>query len=460
MARQGLTDVEMDTASLSKRGRSFSLDGVTLEEGDTLTIMWLGTGSNLNQRHLMKGIDNLIIQGFFEQVSFVFDDNAATSTPLGLQVGTALQEVFDNGGNALTTELQTLNNSDLTPAYEQLAGPNIPATHQVVNISANEFMGTISNRIRSASHTKSAFSPEGLQFADSLENLAMNGFMPLLTEHSYGVWGEGFGALGDREEINNTSGYTYQIRGGSFGMDYQFSREWLLGITFGFAKTELDISASQDNTDIDSTYVGIYGSYDVPEWYLDWAVAYSWNTYDSKRHINIGAIGETAEGDYEGDQIAGFLEFGLNFSSDEWLVQPFAGFGFIHESQNSYNESGAPSSNLHVESSSLDSYKGSLGAKISREIVSDPEGLTLTTELRGRWIHEFGDTSALINSNFVGFSKSFTVVDEDLSRNSGALGVGLMAELTDNILLSFDYHYTLNQDLEQHFISGNLSYRW
>jgi len=81
-------------------------------------------------------------------------------------------------------------------------------------------------------------------------------------------------------------------------------------------------------------------------------------------------------------------------------------------------------------------------------------------QLRGRWVHEYGDTYASATSNFVGYSSTFTISDEKLARDSAVLGCGITAALSDNSELFVNYDTTINKDLTANLFSAGLEYRW
>jgi hypothetical protein len=57
-----LTDARMDDLGLSSRGISFTLPGVTLDPGDTITFKWLQQ-TTLGDRNMAQGIDNFTLEG-------------------------------------------------------------------------------------------------------------------------------------------------------------------------------------------------------------------------------------------------------------------------------------------------------------------------------------------------------------------------------------------------------------
>jgi len=59
------TDAEMDAKSLSIRNIAFSLTGVELGIGDTLTLSWLDSynSGGSNHKNMLTSIDNFVLEG-------------------------------------------------------------------------------------------------------------------------------------------------------------------------------------------------------------------------------------------------------------------------------------------------------------------------------------------------------------------------------------------------------------
>lgn len=388
-----------------------------------------------------------------------FNNNSVTNTPLRTQMGIALQEIADDGGNALTTELQSLGTTDLQNAYDQLSGPSLPFSYKVTNDATYKYMGTVSNRMRSANQSIASRFGTSRFYADT-SSINVGCDSDIMSEKLWGFWSTGFADHGDREAQGSSSGYSYDTYGTSFGLDYLFTPELLLGLTFGYAYSDLDVAGNHDGTEIESTYFGLYGSYQLPDWYLNTTLVYGYSQYDSRRNISIGSIIETAKGDYKGSQIAASVEAGLNWFENDLQIQPLIGFKWLHEKQDSYNEKGTTNSNLRVSSDSFNSYEGSLGVKLTKPLYSNMKGMKLLGQLRTRWTHELGDISASSTSNFIGYNSTFTVKDNDINRDSAVIGCGLNALLNQSTRLFFDYDLTLNSDLELHLFTAGFEHRW
>ncbi len=401
-----------------------------------------------------------------------FNSPLVCNTSLQFEVGSALEEIANSGGNAITSELQSMNLSQLQSSYDTLGGEDLPAIQESLIHLSSTFMEMATMRMRGVSDSLASRSSGAMLLADageSLDDSAADVKQPLFavgngtkfySDKDWGFWGRAFGLSGDRESSSNLSGYNYDTFGSCFGIDRRINEQLLVGMILGFSKTDVDIASSRDSTDVDSSHFGLYSSYDAIDWYLDTSLAYSINEYDGKRHIDVGAIHEIADAEYDGQQFGAAVEFGLRYREDNSLIEPLVGFDFVHDHKDGYSEKGAPSSNLHVESSNFDSYKSSVGARFVKMFSKESCGCDIRVEVLGKWIHEFGDTRAETTSYFSGFSSGFTAKGDEIDRDSALLGVGMKAFLNDRSNLFCNYKTTLNKDNGSFLISGGFEYRW
>ncbi|MBL7153009.1 MAG: autotransporter outer membrane beta-barrel domain-containing protein [Phycisphaerae bacterium] len=413
--------------------------------------------------------------GSLETADLGSDFIGPASSPNQKSVGTALQAIADGGGNTITSAIEGLgDNASIREAYNQLSGQTRPSTMPVTVSGTSQFMGLASGRMRMANGFSKMFSKgpllasaempgKGNSLVDAYPagtpEFAFGNGSGYRAESPWGFWGKGFWLFGDRESEDSVNGYEYSIWGNTFGVDYQFSENFLGGITGGFADSTIDYLSSHNRTDIDALYLGIYGSYQRPKWYVDNVFTYGDFKYEADRYVSFGAINEHLEGSYDGYQISDYLEGGLNCWLGDMLVQPLAGFEFSYLDQDSYTESGGTSA-LFYDDQSYESYKGSLGMKVSKYLYQRKDGYFLT-QLRGRWIHEFGDAEPSVSAGFASNpSNGFVVRDAKICRDSALLGVQFDAGLSNNTEISFAYDAMLNADNVYHSFSAGLWFRW
>jgi subtilase-type serine protease len=157
----------------------------------------------------------------------------------------------------------------------------------------------------------------------------------------------------------------------------------------------------------------------------------------------------------------GYVEAGLNrWLSGRTLFQPLVAMQVSTLRIDSFTESGGDSA-LTFDDQRYDSCKGSLGAKLTRQLFDHADGRRATMDLRARWVHEFGDTKASLDAAFASDpDATFRVSDESISRDSAVLGAGLDTWFTRQTRLFLDYGTEWNSDSTAHLVSAGFEHRW
>lgn len=400
-----------------------------------------------------------------------FDDSNIARTCNQRSLGTALDQIAQAGGNDLTLALQQLDTSDaVRSAYGQLSGQTTPSLAPVSVAGTTRHVGSIAGRLRDpaggfAASDGFGTSSTGLASADTVSLdagrylFAVGNGSPVLGEKPWGVWGKGYGLYGDRESESGVPGYAYTVYGAAFGLDYRFTERLLLGVTAGYSEGDIDYSGSRDRSDVSATHGGIYGGYDAPRWYLDSVLTYTDLEYDTRRYVDL--LDERLEADPSGSMFTAYFEAGLNWRrSERTLIQPLAGLQVSTLKIDRFTETGGDAA-LTFDDERYDSYKGSLGVRITRELFDHADGARMELELRGRWVHEFGDTNASFDAGFAADpGATFRVSDEDTARDSAVLGAVLDTWFTRRTRVFLDYGTELNPDHTVHVVTAGLEHRW
>ena len=311
----------------------------------------------------------------------------------------------------------------------------------------------------------------GLRFA-AAEGLSMRDTEPPLVagaaapapEHpmpgKWGIWGSGIGAYGDRDGDDIASRYDYHIYGFVAGLDYRSSPHLLAGIGGGYSTTDLDLDLLVDNGDVKSYQGVLYSSYVDGPWYADGIVSYGGNQYETQRGVAFGGFNRIAVGDYDGDEIAGYLEGGRSFDLRGGLIQPYLALQIIRLSRDGFTETGAGALNLVVADEDVNSVQGSLGVRMAKEYKTKG-GTVLVPEGRLRWTHEFSSDDYLVNARFAGSpAGSYVVKGDRPDRDRLALGLGLTAKLQKNLDLFLDYDADISGDMFANAVTAGIIYRW
>ncbi len=392
-------------------------------------------------------------------------------------VGGSLQKIADLGGNSVTTSLQQLPTLDaVRAAYDQLSGQSRPPLAPIVATDTAKFMGIVSNRLQGARGS----------VAKDLSNLSDGPLLAMAEPDSgigstantwdnflwdlgpaagqgplsgWGTWGKVYGLFGDRKTENGVTGYSFDFLGQSAGVEVQFTDRFIGGVTGGHSNGQVDYDTLADTADIATTHAGLYSTYSGNGWYFNSLVMHSWFDLHTERVVDL--TGERNEGYFDGREWSGYAEAGFDWQpATSWLVQPLTAFQFSRVHLDQYAETGYNSA-LLFEDQLYESYKASLGAKVTKELRLSADGLAAIVQARGRWVHEFGDVVSSVQARFLPVQPSwFTVSDEEIARDTVMLGVGAGIRLTRGLRAFVDYDMSFNADETVSVISGALDYRW
>jgi T5SS/PEP-CTERM-associated repeat protein len=406
-----------------------------------------------------------------------FDDPNIARTDNQRAVGGALQDIGGQGGNDVTDALQDLETADdVRGAYDQLSGQTRPPLAPMTIAGSSKFLGTVTSRVQTVQTGLVAgafdFSPLAAAGPDQVANgssaqdpatrgqtFAVGNGSRTLAGKRWGLWGRGYGLFGDRDSEGGVPGYTYNIYGGSFGVDYQFSEGFLAGIVGGMSEGDADFRSSRDSTDFGAAHIGLYGSLARGPWFVDSVITFAGLDYETERFVDI--LDERLTGNFDGHEFAGYVEGSRSFDLNPKLrLAPLASLQYTYLSLDSYTETGGAAA-LAFDEQTHESIRGSLGARLTQRLVESAGDFRADLQVRGRWVHEFGDERSSVDSSFASDpTVVFTVRDEETSRDSAILGAGLSAQLSEKTKMYLDYDARLNSDETVQVISASLQYRW
>ncbi|GAA4452881.1 autotransporter domain-containing protein [Novipirellula rosea] len=275
-------------------------------------------------------------------------------------------------------------------------------------------------------------------------------------------WMTGYGLGGSAESDGNAAGIDYGLGGTTFGIERDLGDRVRLGFFGGYVGSS--VSADNINQTVRSDG-GNFGSYLTHTSGRHYGIAMGglqFDDFDSDRTIQVGGLTRTANGDSDGWQGFAYGERGLNLQltrSHQW--QPFAGLQYVYARQNAFAETGAGSMNLAMAGIDTHSLRSNLGSRLQWQPWSSRRGWAITPEIRGSWMHEFLDTTSVVNAQFAGVGGAgFTANGLDLGRDWAIVGGGFAARPSDRWELRADYNTQFNDRQVFHVGSGTLSYSW
>ena len=279
------------------------------------------------------------------------------------------------------------------------------------------------------------------------------------TNKNWGVWLQGFGMFGTLSSDGNAAGGDFNISGLSGGVEYKLNPSLTVGVSAGYAASDVTVGDRQSSGNVDSFQFAGYGNYTSGPWYLDGVFSYGHNDITTKRQISVGSIQELAKGSYNGDVLAVSAEGGYSIHCCEhWDLQPLVGLKYTTLMQDGFRETDA-TAGLAVNSVDMDSFRSTLGVRLAASFGKE-NGVQFMPQISARWEHEFMDLGADVNSQFLGGSPSMITRGVRLEAESGVLDAGFMVAFSKSVHAFAGYAATLNSHLTSQTVSGGVSYCW
>jgi outer membrane autotransporter protein len=272
----------------------------------------------------------------------------------------------------------------------------------------------------------------------------------------------GYGLGGSADSDGNAAGIHYGLGGTTMGIERFLDDSTRIGMFGGYVGTQVSVDGMNQSSRANGGNFGSYMTHSVDHGYSILMGGLQFDGYDSERTIQIGGLTETAQGKSDGWQGFTYGEQGLNLGLGRGMnLQPFTALQYVYARQNGFSETGAGALNLDVSGIDTHSLRSLLGSRLQFRSASTDRGWLLTPEARAIWMHEFLDTTSIVNAQFAGIGGAgFTANGLSLGRDWATLGGGITARPSDRWELRADYNTQFNNRQLLHVGSGAVSYMW
>jgi outer membrane autotransporter protein len=268
------------------------------------------------------------------------------------------------------------------------------------------------------------------------------------TQGRWRAWTAGFGGTRSVDGQAGTANQTTTNFGGAFGVDRQFTPDFLLGIAVGGSGSNFSASSLSTSGRINAGHVGAYAIQRIGAAYVAATMNYARGETTTERTITGVGTTETAKGRFASDQLSGRIEIGRKYGFRGYSLTPFAAIEPAVLWQNAYAETsttaaGAPGTlGLSYQSNTVTSLPVFLGAQLDTRYVL-ANGRTLSPFARLSWVHEFKPERS-IQASFISIpGAAFTVdgaragADALRLETGGTLSLGRSAALFVNLTGEF-----------------------
>lgn len=402
-----------------------------------------------------NGLDNLVVNNnLLYNLEGVDDDGKITGSEItvskkdssevaagvaanganGNQAGTIAAFVDGLSGNAqadnITNQISTLVQSGNVKGAARLAKEVAPVAAPVaqsqVTETTNQVFGAVATRLSGGSVSSAA---EGKSSGDSVfERAAM--------------WVQG---LFNKSKYDGSNDFKTDSTGLALGAEKYLNSDVKVGA--GYAYTNSDVKQGDRKIDVDTHTAFVYGEYKPSDWYVNGIASYNWGDYDEKKYGGLS-------GKYDVNSIALQAMTGYDFHMNGAVVTPEAGLRYINIHQDSYTDTAGQ----RVSENSSDYLTGIVGAKIKKDYTLS-NGMNIRPEAR------LAMTYDLVNDNsnasvMLANGSAYQVRGEALDRFGVEAGVGLTAEVDDNVEVSLGYEGKFRDHYKDHTGLLNAKYKF
>jgi outer membrane autotransporter protein len=260
--------------------------------------------------------------------------------------------------------------------------------------------------------------------------------------------------FGEQDGTQRETGFDFDTRGITMGLDYRFSDQLVAGGSLGFSKHDSDYDNSSGDLEMDAWSLSAYGTYYTENIiYVDGLIQIGTNSYNTRRRINAtGEANQFGQADTDGTEYALNLSAGYEYRRDALILSPYGRLSYTRAQIDNYTEeSSSPGiagfgSILHIDDQELKSMVLVVGGNFSYTLSTTTA--VLIPQLRFEWEHEFEDDARFINARFVNdpIQSGFSVETDEADRDYCNLGIGLSAVFAQGRSGYLFYETRLDQD--------------
>ena len=332
----------------------------------------------------------------------------------------------DNITNQISTLVQSGNVKGAARLAKEVAPVAAPVAQSQVTETTNQVFGAVATRLSGGSVSSAA---EGKSSGDSVfERAAM--------------WVQG---LFNKSKYDGSNDFKTDSTGLALGAEKYLNSDVKVGA--GYAYTNSDVKQGDRKIDVDTHPAFVYGEYKPSDWYVNGIASYNWGDYDEKKYGGLS-------GKYDVNSIALQAMTGYDFHMNGAVVTPEAGLRYINIHQDSYTDTAGQ----RVSENSSDYLTGIVGAKIKKDYTLS-NGMNIRPEAR------LAMTYDLVNDNsnasvMLANGSAYQVRGEALDRFGVEAGVGLTAEVDDNVEVSLGYEGKFRDHYKDHTGLLNAKYKF
>jgi outer membrane autotransporter protein len=164
----------------------------------------------------------------------------------------------------------------------------------------------------------------------------------LLSDSRLGLFINGRINAGDQGATENEDGFDFDTLGVTFGADYRFRNNLVVGAAVGYADSEVEFNFDGGDLKTEALSYSIYGSYYSEKLYVDFLAGSGSSDFDTRRIMVFadarGGVDTVALGATSGDQSLLSVSAGYNFARGGWVFVPYFSYDYMNTEVDPYSE--------------------------------------------------------------------------------------------------------------------------
>lgn len=259
------------------------------------------------------------------------------------------------------------------------------------------------------------------------------------------MWVQG---LFNKAKLDKANGFDSDSNGLAFGAEKQINDDVKLGVGYAYSNTDIDSIGRK--TDVDTHTAIAYGEYKPSNWYVNGIATYSWGSYDENK--NVAGLGVKSK--YDVDSIGLQAMTGYDFNTNIAKITPEVGMRYVNIKQDGYKDS----ADQRVASKTDDVWTGVAGVKLAKDFALE-NGMTITPEARFALTYDMtqADSASVVT---LANGSVYSADASPLKRFGQEVGLGLTADVNDNVELNVGYEGKFRSDYTDHTGMFNAKYKF
>ena len=356
-----------------------------------------------------------------------------------------LQNIIDNSGNytQMSSVITALNGLSSNEAVAKAVDSTTPQTTTSSFTASNQISNNISNIVTQRQNI-------------NLNGTGLNSGDDMLSEKN--IWVKPYGSLGAQKNKDGVNGFDINTYGIGLGFDAEIKENQQIGLGLFYTKADVNVNNVSQNSDINVYSLVLYGNSSIidDKTNLLYQIGYSLQDTSSQRDIDF--LNTSAKADYKSHIATLDLRLlrDMQINSDT-LLQPFVSTLYRHFKSPSYNEQGAGSLNLNVNSFSSSELIFGVGTLVHYKI-NDNSKIFSNVNIG----YDLKDDNNIVSSSYQGASGlSFETQGIDNGRWSYDLGLGYENSITELSNINFSYNFQgQGTNYTNHIFSAKYNYKF